>query len=1078
MPETQSSASPAQEMSRLVREFGWASTLLGPPANWSGSLRAVTELLLAHPFAMIVLWGPELVQIYNDAYRIIMGRKHPGGLGQPTRECWPEVWSFNEPIYQGVMERGETFEFSDQPLTIQRHGRDEDAFFTLSFSPVWAESGAVGGVLVTVIETTERVQAEREAQARQAEVESRNRALAAFAELSRDLSLDTDSARLIRQAQTALLPLFPGGFSQYYEPEGGFWALRSQVGPVDSAELQLGLEARLPFGAAPNLRVPWDSGEAYYQNEDDQSPGSALPGLRSSVTLPVRVGTQMRGVLGFTLGQSHRWSRPDRAVLETVERSLNLALERAEQSRRLEEERSALAAFTAFAEGAGTDTDLGSLVRRAAAVLQSVFDDASVAYHELDGDLWVMKAWSDDVNPVLVDLLRAGLPESTPAFQRAVREQAAVFIDDWNAQHEQVAFSGRYRASSVYPLALGGQIRATFNVARRRTQQWSKRDQGIVRAVGRSLSLALERAEQTRLLDEQRAALSAFARFTESSAQMTDVLVLARQATSVLQATLGNVDVVYYEREGGLWRARVHSSGLDEALVQASLLGFSADLPPFRAFALGRGGVFLDGWNGDGMDIEQTQQYGAAAGYPYFEYGSPYGLLTAYSQQRQRWSERERSIFLAVARSLGLAFERLRQNRQLSAQNAELEARTRALEAFANLTRDLTLESDPYALIRRAQEVVLSLLPDGYTIHFEVENNRWVVKAQTGDLRSEALQDAADQGLPYAETNNLLIPYTTLEPYYQNQYAQNTDNLDELVGHIGASATVPVIVNGRPRGIFAVVLFGGERPWDRADQAVLESVVRSLGLALERAESLARLERRTEELRRSNAELEQFAYVASHDLQEPLRSVTSFSQLLASRYADATDEKAQKYVQYITEGTGRMAQLIQDLLAFSRVATHVQAFRPVKTRLIVAQVLQDLRDQIERSGAEVSFTALPEVLGDSTQLRQVFQNLIGNAIKFGHPSRPPRIGVSAVREGDLWHFSVSDNGEGIEPQHFERIFVIFQRLHTRDQFGGNGMGLAIVKKIVERHGGAVTLSSEKGMGTTFSFTLPVLPPEA
>ena len=212
--------------------------------------------------------------------------------------------------------------------------------------------------------------------------------------------------------------------------------------------------------------------------------------------------------------------------------------------------------------------------------------------------------------------------------------------------------------------------------------------------------------------------------------------------------------------------------------------------------------------------------------------------------------------------------------------------------------------------------------------------------------------------------------------------------------------------------------------------------------------------------------------MASHDLQEPLRSVTSFSQLLIGQFADQHDEKAQRYVRYISLGTHRMAELIEDLLNFSRVATQVQPFRPTRTDLVLAQVLQDLRSQIERAEATVTLGELPHVQGDPSQLRQVFQNLIGNAVKFRSPERIPQVVVTALPEGRMVRFSVSDNGIGMKAEYFERIFVIFQRLHTRSRYEGNGMGLAIVKKIVERHGGQVAVASVPGEGTTFSFTLP------
>jgi PAS domain S-box-containing protein len=240
----------------------------------------------------------------------------------------------------------------------------------------------------------------------------------------------------------------------------------------------------------------------------------------------------------------------------------------------------------------------------------------------------------------------------------------------------------------------------------------------------------------------------------------------------------------------------------------------------------------------------------------------------------------------------------------------------------------------------------------------------------------------------------------------------------------------------------------------------------------ERKRTEEALKKTIADMERSNKELEQFAYVASHDLQEPLRMVESFTQLLAKRYKDKLDADANEFIGYAVDGANRMQKMINDLLSYSRVGTRGKPFEAVGCTAILNQALTNLRMAIEETGAMITQDPLPTVMGDESQLVQLFQNLIDNAIKFRREEEPPRIHISAEDRGNDWFFSIKDNGIGIDPQYNERIFIIFQRLHRREEHPGTGIGLTICKKIVERHGGRVWVDSQPGNGSTFYFTIP------
>jgi PAS domain S-box-containing protein len=288
---------------------------------------------------------------------------------------------------------------------------------------------------------------------------------------------------------------------------------------------------------------------------------------------------------------------------------------------------------------------------------------------------------------------------------------------------------------------------------------------------------------------------------------------------------------------------------------------------------------------------------------------------------------------------------------------------------------------------------------------------------------------------------------------------------------IRADLIVPILLKDKLWGLLFVHQCSAPRQWNPFEIDLLRQLADQLSIALAQAELLEQETCHSQELARSNAELEQFAYVASHDLQEPLRTLASYAKLLSRRYSGQFDEKGNRFIQYILEEALRMQALINDLLRYSRVGRQGQNFAPTDCTAVFNIVVKRLAEAISNSGATVTCGELPTIMADEMQLVQLFQNLISNAIKY-RSSEPPVVQVAAQHQEGQWVFSVRDNGIGIEPQYAGRIFVIFQRLHTQEEYSGTGIGLAIAAKIVERHGGQIWVESALGQGATFYFTIP------
>jgi PAS domain S-box-containing protein len=368
--------------------------------------------------------------------------------------------------------------------------------------------------------------------------------------------------------------------------------------------------------------------------------------------------------------------------------------------------------------------------------------------------------------------------------------------------------------------------------------------------------------------------------------------------------------------------------------------------------------------------------------------------------------------------------------------------------------------------VRKDAETHLAQMEGRYRGLLEAAPDAMVVVNQAGEIVLLNVQAEKQFGYSRDELVGQQVKNIIPEGFAERLIADGTRTATEaLAQQIGTG----IELNGRRRDGSEFPIEIMLSPLESAEGILVTAAIRDI---TERKKSEEHLVKTVGELKRSNDELQQFAYVSSHDLQEPLRMVTSYTQLLAGRYKGRLDSDADEFIAFAVDGCNRMQGLIKDLLAYSRAGTNGKVLHEVSAENALKEALANLRATIDQSSAVVTHDALPAIRTDETQLTQVFQNLVGNAIKY-HGAEVPQVHVSATKNGgNGWTFSVRDNGLGIDPQYFERIFILFQRLHGRDEFEGTGIGLAICKKILERLGGRIWVESQPEKGSTFYFALP------
>ncbi|MXV21482.1 ATP-binding protein [Deinococcus xianganensis] len=739
----------------------------------------------------------------------------------------------------------------------------------------------------------------------------------------------------------------------------------------------------------------------------------------------------------------------------------------------------AVSAFLQVTERLGSALEVGDLNRRAADILRALLPDVAVSVLECAGVRWAIRFVSDNATSAVQAPLPDGLLGDSPALRAAEAHPGPLFIDDWNAADQHIPASVHYRVAALQAFHVPEWPITVLSVGCRDRLHWTAIERGAFTGAALAYGQALERVARAHQLAVERATLLALVDFKERAAHSRNVADIAGQAAQVLRDTFERLTVAYLVPQGDTWRAEVTQGELPARLAQHLRTGVTLTGDGLNAaFAQGQP-HFIPNVSELTTGVGGADAFGALALYPVMDQGHPVGVLAMGTRRAPDWTARERSVFRAVGRSLAQAVDRDTRERRLASQHAELQVQARSLQAFAQLSRDLGAQEDRYALIRRAQEITLSLLPAGFAVYYEPEGDLWRLRAQVGSLRDPDLQAAVDRGLPLEDTRNLLLPWQSGQPYYQDSYDPDTDRLEPAARVVGATATFPLRQAGELIGVFAVVQYEA-RQWTTSERALIEGVTRSLQLALDRAASVTELRRTSQDTARSNAalqaaneELEAFAYSVSHDLRAPVRHIAGFTDLLRRTLGDLSGQpKAERYLNIIGDSATQMNALIDAMLLLSRVTRQELHLRDVDLGALVGSVQVSLAPELEGRDVTLRVSPLPTVQADAALLRQVMTNLLSNAVKYSATRAAPLIEVWADALPGEWRVNVRDNGVGFDPAYAHKLFGVFQRLHRAEDFGGTGVGLANVRRIIQRHGGQVHAESEPDQGATFSFTLP------
>jgi PAS domain S-box-containing protein len=1081
-------------MGSLMRSFPWEETALGSPHTWPKSLTTAVRIMLTSQQPMFVWWGDDLVNLYNDPYRAILGGKHPRALGKPASEVWREIWDQVGPRVQTTISKNQGTYDEALFLMMERNGYPEETYYTFSYSPIPDDNGKTCGIFCANTDETQRIIGTRRL-AMQRELAARTTDAFTVADACADCmsALETNP----HDFPFALLYLKPqgseaaiemgrtGGFrdrnSAFANP--AFWPLnevlkksKALVTELPDADFPTGAWKRPPekavllpinpSGAAGYSGVlvaglnPHSAYEGNYHDfltltagqiaasltsarayEDERKRAEALEQLdRAKTTFFSNISHEFRTPLTLMLGpvedlltrSDAKEASSDRAALETVHRN----------AVRLQKLVNALLDFSRIEAGRMVAhvqaTDLTAFTIELASAFESAMERAGLSFSItcdslphlflVDRDMWEKVVFN-----LLSNALKYTLQGKVSLCLKLVEGQVQLLVADsgigipekelphlFERFHRVAGSKGRTFEGTGIGLALvhelvrlhGGTVTVTSQLGEGSTF---------------TVSLPLRVAES---LDGVQAAEDKTAR--PHSVRAKDYL---EEALRWLPETHGN---------SSSQTLAIPSAPFSPKLIIGRVL-LVDDNPDMR--------LYLQRLLSAEFEVTVACN-GAQALRSAVEHVPDLILSDIMMPQLDGFGLLKELRSNPVTRSIPFVFLSARAGEEASVEGREAGADDYIVKPFT--ARELLARVRGTLLIHRERRHVIEQLNQVFEqapvaicvlrtpgFIFELANSsyqqlvrgRQIVGRKIADVIPNLPQDVwhafhqvVDSGQPFRVTESHI-------PYDADGDGQSEDHWFDVAYHPFRDSDQSI------RGVISV----------------LHDITKQV---------LAR-----KEVERVNRELEEFAYVASHDLQEPLRMVNAYSQLLIKRLNESNPEQLDKYVGFIGTGVRRIEELIKDLLSFARtVQSEIPPLTPVPLAASVDRALNVLGVQMEERSAKVELGNMPIVLGDEIQLPQVFQNLISNALKYSKPGISPEIQISATSRGKEWIISVKDNGIGFKQDYAEHIFGLFKRLH-RDEYSGTGLGLAICKRIIERLGGRIWAESTPGDGSTFSFTL-------